>query len=73
MGRTAGPEIDLPLSVALPSATVVLAVLDREDTVAECIDSLLALDYPSDLLEAWMDDHTWWPNKNAPEREATDA
>ena len=36
---------------ALPAVSVVVAVLDGERTLAACIDSLLALDYPRDRLE----------------------
>jgi GT2 family glycosyltransferase len=38
-------------SPALPAVSVVVAVRDGERTLGACIDSLLALDYPSDLVE----------------------
>jgi GT2 family glycosyltransferase len=45
------------MSAGLPAVTVVLAVRDRKKTIAECLESLLALDYPRDLLEILVVDN----------------
>jgi glycosyltransferase involved in cell wall biosynthesis len=45
------------MSASLPAVTVVLAVRDRKKTIAECLQSLLALDYPRDLLEILVVDN----------------
>jgi glycosyltransferase involved in cell wall biosynthesis len=38
-------------AAALPLASVIVPVLDGEETVGACVDSLLALDYPPDRLD----------------------
>jgi len=35
----------------LPEVSVVVPVYNREDSIRECVDSLLAMDYPADMVE----------------------